>query len=255
MLEELDLPPGLDGLVTRHARGDVRVRAHRHVEVEVNLVSRGTAAYLLGDRRYELAPGSLTWLFPGQEHVLVDQSADHELWWAVFTPALVRRAVGDVHTLLEDDPAGLFSRHVGSGKTRRLVALFEEVRAADDVVVANAGLGYLLVLAWRMFQDSDEVVDSTDLHPAVRAVARILRTDPNAGDLAALARAVSLSPTHLSRIFKAQTGIPLSRYRNQQRLNRFLLIQTQGRTTLAAALEAGFGSHAQFHRVRRQELS
>ena len=35
--------------------------------------------YLLGDRRHALTPGPLTWLFPGQDHVLVDESSDHEL--------------------------------------------------------------------------------------------------------------------------------------------------------------------------------
>ena len=50
----------------------------------------------------------------------------------------------------------------------------------------------------------------------------MLQTDPDAGDLAALARAARLSPSHLSRIFKAQTGVSISRFRNQQRLQRFL---------------------------------
>ena len=76
-----------------------------------------------------------------------------------------------------------------------------------------------------------------------------------AGDLATLARAAGLSPSHLSRIFKEQTGVPISRFRNQQRLQRFLRLYGSGRrtTALAAALEAGFGSYAQFHRVFREQ--
>jgi AraC-like DNA-binding protein len=259
MLDDLRLPVGVDGRVVRHVAGDVRVRAHRHVELEVNLVVRGSATYLLGSRRYELTPGTLTWLFPGQEHVLVDESADHELWWAVFTPRLVARMAGEPHVrpLLEDDPAGRFSRRVGPGAARRLHALFDEVRAAGtrDAALANAGLAYLLTMAWRAFLDSDVVIEGVDVHPGVRKVAHVLRTDPDAGDLAALARIADLSPTHLSRLFKAQTGIPLSRYRNQQRLRRFLVAYGAGErtTALAAALEAGFGSYAQFYRVFRQE--
>jgi AraC-like DNA-binding protein len=260
MLEHLELPAGLDGRVVRHSAGEVRPRPHRHVELELNLVVRGTATYLLGERRYELTPGTLTWLFPGQEHLLVDQSADHVLWWAVFRPGLVDRLAVAPHLapLRADDPGGEYSRHLGAAGVRRLRVLFEEVSRAEgrDQAVANTGLAHLMTLAWRAFLDSADVVDSVDVHPAVRAAARLLQAEPNAeADLTGLARRVGLSPTHLSRLFAAQIGVPLTRYRNQHRLHRFLSGYGDGsRTTaLAAALAAGFGSYAQFYRVFRQE--
>lgn len=259
VIEDLKLPVGLDGRAVRHVAGDVRVRAHRHAELEVNLVVRGTATYLLGERRYALTPGTLTWLFPGQEHILVDQSADHELWWAVFRPQLVARIATAPHIqpLVQDDPVEPYSRHLSTAYTRRLQTLFSEVRAAEprDRALANTGLAYLLMVAWRAFLDSNDVVDSEDVHPGIRTVVRVLQTDPNAGDLAELARSAGLSATHLSRLFKAQIGISLSRYRIQQRLHRFLLGYGNGErtTALTAALAAGFGSYAQFYRVFRHE--
>ena len=258
MIEDLGIGAGLDGRLVRHVAGDVRPRAHRHAEVELNLVVRGTASYLLGERRCELAQGTLTWIFPGQDHVLVDESDDHELWWAVFHPSLVARVATtqQARPLLEEDPVGQFSRRLAFATAGRLGALFREVRDAEtlDDVLFNAGLAYLLVFAWRAFLDSDEVVEGTDLHPAVETVARLLRADARAGDLASLARAAGLSPSHLSRLFKAQTGVSISRFRNQQRVRRFQLLYGRGRrtTALAAALEAGFGSYAQFHRVFRE---
>jgi AraC-like DNA-binding protein len=259
MIDDLGVRAGLDGRVVRHRVGEVRPRAHRHAELEVNLVVRGTASYLLGDRRYPLTPGTLTWLFPGQDHVLVDESSDHELWWAVFRPALVAQIATPRHArpLLADDPVGQFSRRLDSGWVRRLSALFHEVQDAETVddVLVNTGLAYLLSVAWRAFLDSDDVVEGVDLHPAVETVARLLRADPDAGDLAALAQAASLSSSHLSRIFKEQTGVSISWFRNQQRLQRFLRLYGTGQrtTALAAALEAGFGSYAQFYRVSRQQ--
>jgi AraC-like DNA-binding protein len=259
MLDTLRLGAGLEGRVVLHRAGDIRPHAHRHAELEVNLVVRGRASYLLAHRRYELTPGTLTWLFPGQDHVLVDESADHELWWAVFRPSLVARTATtpEMRPLLADDPAGQFSRGIGARAVRRLDRLFAELRDAEarDPALANAGLAYLLALAWRAFLDSDDVVEGVDVHPAVQTVARLLRTDPAAGDLPRLARTAGLSPSHLSRLFKAQTGVSISRYRNQQRLRRFLHLYGEGRhtTALAAALEAGFGSYAQFHRVFREE--
>lgn len=251
MLDELEIPPGLDGLVGRHVAG-TPVHPHHHVELEVNLVVRGTATYLLGERRYELGPGTLTWLFPAQDHVLVDQSADHELRWAVFTPELVRRVATtpEMRLLLEADPAGQFSRQVSGHQ--RLTSLFDEIRDGDRTV-ANTGLAHLLALAWRRFVDSEDVVAGTDLHPAVRTAVHLLRTDPDAGDLTRLARTAGLSASHLSRLFKAQVGVPLSRYRNQQRLHRFHAIHGPHTTAMSAALAAGFGSYAQFYRVYRRE--
>jgi AraC-like DNA-binding protein len=256
MAADLIVAPSLDGRVERHVAGRVRPREHRHAELEVDLVVRGRASYLLGERRYDLEPGTLTWLFPGQDHVLVDESGDHELWWAVFRPRLVARTatVPAMRPLLEADPPGEFSRRLSPGAARRLDALFGDLDAADgDEALLNAGLAFLLAVAWRAFGDSDDPVAGVGVHPGVETVARLLREDPGAGDLNALARAARLSPSHLSRLFRAQTGRSISRFRNEQRLRRFMVLYGDGRrtTALAAALEAGFGSYAQFHRVFR----
>jgi AraC-like DNA-binding protein len=259
MLEDLGLDPGLDGRVVRHGAGEVLVRRHRHEELEVNLVVRGTARYLVGDRCYDLARGALTWLFPGQEHVLVDQSADHVLWWAVFRPRLVTRIAEAAQSdlLLDDDPPGHFSRRLDYPRTQRLGSLFHEVRAAQgvDKAIAETGLAYLLATSWRAFLDSREPVEGVAVHPGVEKAVQLLRSETDMMDLPHLARAVDLSPSHLSRLFRAQVGMPISRYRNQQRLQRFFAIYGDGRRVpaLAAALRAGFGSYPQFYRVLREE--
>ena len=259
MIEDLGLRPGIDGRVVRHAAGDLRPRTHRHTELEVNLVVRGTASYLLGERRYELTAGTLTWLFPGQEHVLVDESADHALWWAVFRPSLVARTATSSHAspLLQRDPVGRYSRRLDPQRVGRLAALFHDLREAQavDDTLFNVGLPYLLLTAWQSFVDSEDVVGGVDVHPAVDRVARLLHANPGTGDLADLSRIVGLSPSHLSRLFTTQMGISIGRFRNQQRLQRFLRRYGNGRRTTAldAAHEAGFGSYAQFYRVFRQE--
>jgi AraC-like DNA-binding protein len=259
MTEDLRLRPDVDGRVGHHLAADGPPRAHRHAELELNLVLRGRASYLLEERRYELTPGTLTWLFPGQDHVLVDESHDHELWWAVFRPTLVARAATTMpaRPLLERDPIGQFSRRLDAPRAAHLDALLRELRDAEpaDDVLLNAGLAYLLLFAWRAFLESEDHVAGIDVHPAVDTVARLLHADPEAGGLDALARTAGLSPSHLSRIFKAQTGVSITRFRNQRRLERFMALYGNGRrtTALAAALEAGFGSYAQFYRVLRTE--
>ena len=104
---------------------------------------RGTASYLLHERRYDLTAGTLTWLLGGQDHVLVDESPDHELWWAVFRPGLVARTASP---LPRRDPGGQFSRRLSPGRAARLDALLSDLHDADDALL-NAGLAYLLLSA------------------------------------------------------------------------------------------------------------
>jgi len=71
-----------------------------------------------------------------------------------------------------------------------------------------------------------------------------------------LASGVGLSPSRLSRLFKQQTGLTLVHFRQRIALERFLQMYDprHGKTLLATALAAGFGSYAQFHRVYKRVL-
>ena len=70
-----------------------------------------------------------------------------------------------------------------------------------------------------------------------------------------LAAALNISLSRLARVFKILMGMSLVEYRNRLRLDRFESLLDRGRTNLLeAAMEAGFGSYAQFHRVFRANL-
>lgn len=85
-------------------------------------------------------------------------------------------------------------------------------------------------------------------------VVRVLHEEPTLGG-GALARRVGVSAGKLARDFKAEMGVSLVEYRNRLRLERFLaLVDRGGGNLLEAALDAGFGSYAQFHRVFRALL-
>jgi AraC-like DNA-binding protein len=68
-----------------------------------------------------------------------------------------------------------------------------------------------------------------------------------------LARRFRVSSGHLARTFKAEVGTSLVDYRNRLRLERFFAAMQRGKLSIQdAAIQAGFGSYAQFHRVHRQ---
>lgn len=88
------------------------------------------------------------------------------------------------------------------------------------------------------------------LHPAVRKALETIRLSDPPPRLAALAPRCGVSVSTLSRLFRAQMGIPLNRYRNSVMLSRFMEHMAQGNPTILESVHAaGFGSYAQFHRV------
>jgi transcriptional regulator GlxA family with amidase domain len=94
-------------------------------------------------------------------------------------------------------------------------------------------------------------VPAHDEQLAVRVVAE-LRRDPNL-ERTELGRRLGVTPDRLGRAVKAVLGESLCDYRNRLRVQRFLaVVDPAGGNLLEAALDAGFGSYAQFHRVFRQ---
>ncbi len=257
--DELHLSDVYGGRLWLHQFTPEMRAPHRHAEIELNLVTAGRAAYLLGDRRYDLTRDTLVWLFPGQDHILLDESEDHAMWIGVFKPALLAHVcVTPASAVLrEADPPGQWSRRLASEQSARLQALFQELcEAREDTARYNAGLGYALLSAWTAYHEAAEQAAGPDVHPAVERAARLLRDEAEPLSVEQIAARVGLSASRLSRLFHQQTGIALVDFRNRQRLQRFLRLYGRGRaaSVLNAALDAGFGSYPQFHRVFKQQM-
>lgn len=283
MLADLKLEPKYDGFVflAESARNPPALRPHHHVELELNLVRRGTISYVVGGRRLSFSRGTLLWLFPAQEHQLVDRSADAQYYVAVFKPAVVaqtcrseayaelQQSGGDLAEVLQSrlepgplallrqtmddllaggpDP-DLLNREAGYG-----VATDFRYQHTDPEGL-NAGLRHLLLLSWRMYRSGRMGAGAVALHPAVRKALELLSDGHDALTLPQLAKRCGASEAHLSRLFARQVGVPLTRYRNSVRLTRFfdLYRGPEQKTMAEAVFAAGFGSYAQFHRVFTQ---
>lgn len=88
----------------------------------------------------------------------------------------------------------------------------------------------------------------------IDAAREALAADPGLG-LLQLARTVAVSPHHLSRIFRAETGETISRYRNRVRVRLALERLAEGDDRLARlARDLGFADQAHLSRVVRKEV-
>jgi AraC-like DNA-binding protein len=231
---------------------------HRRAELELNLPVGGHADYLIGDRHVRLEAGQLLWLLPDQNRLVIDASADFQTWVLVFRPRLVRRVLTAPapHPLTRRGTTGLLLSRLPAPEARALTALYKAVPVGAGRDVFNAGLAYCLARSWVAFERATPAQLPVELHPAVKRAAHLLCESVEDLSNRALAARTNLSAQRLSRLFKSQTGIALSEFRNRQRLDRFLRLidETDRPNLMELALEAGFGSYVQCHRVFRSAL-
>ncbi|MBN1553791.1 MAG: helix-turn-helix transcriptional regulator [Phycisphaerae bacterium] len=250
------MPKHVGGFVRRLGQFSPHRRSHQHAELEFNLVVQGCGTYIVEARRYELTPRSLLWLFPRQEHVLIDFTADFVMWVVVFRTSLVRNLClsDSTRVLRRMNPPGDFCRTLSAAFAEKLIRLLSLIAEESTPAVFNAGIGHLLLKTWETFEQSRNAEPARTLHPAVDKTVRLLRQNDPPDSVADLAREVSASPTYLSRLFLQQVGLSISEFRNRERIRRFLALadESSDETMLRLALRAGFGSYAQFHRVFRQ---
>jgi len=280
VLENLKIAPRYDGFLflAESVRNPPRLDSHHHNELELNVVVRGSITYVAGGRRFTFGMRTLLWMFPAQEHQLVDRSDDAQYYVAVFKPEMIARSCrskayadlrrrrtpvdGVLHTLLEPESFDLIRKTMDSLMQGALDPDVLNREAGfgvgsdfsfqhGDPDGLNAGLHHLLLLCWRCQSHGPAITQEVALHPAVGKALEILSEGEWEHDLGKLARRCGVSEAHLSRVFARQIGVPLNRYRNSLRLSRFWTHyrQTGGKNLTEAAYAAGFGSYAQFYKI------
>ena len=134
---------------------------------------------------------------------------------------------------------------------RVLIAYDGGVSAMKKADTFNKGLQFALLAIWDEFIQAKPVENMEFLHPKLERVLAQLNNPSGEMSLGQLARNVKMSPYYLSTLFREQLGLTIPEYRNRQRLNRFFgLYRAKPEIRLLElALEAGFGSYAQFYRI------
>ena len=257
-VDTLKIKSDLDGSIWFHRASERQAMGgeHSHQELEMNLVLTGRARLLFRDRTYILAPNALAWMFPGQPHLLIDRSPDFAMWTAVFHPRMYDRIhpASDAFPFRREDPDEHLCRRLLADDAERLARMLRELGALDlntGQSIFNSGLLHWLLIAWARFSSGADILPADILHPAVERALTALQGPHPPQDLSALARHAGMSANHLGQLLRTQTDMGFNALRNQVRLNRFFVLFARHpeRTMLDAALAAGFGSYAQFHRV------
>jgi AraC-like DNA-binding protein len=229
--------PGRRAQAWRHQPAYRRPR-HFHPEPELNAVCKGNAVIGLGDRVVRLGPGGVVLFHPGQDHVLLEASPDLELWVMALRPDLADQAL---HSLSR-------AASVGQSLSASAVTTLEDTLAGlaqvgDATVVETRTVDIFSMVQTQLFTN----------HVLSRRALEEVSTRPTTAG-AELAQQFGVDQSVLSRNFHAAFGLTFVSYRARQRAMAFVRLVDQGQSLTSAALDAGFGSYAQCHRVLTKVL-
>jgi AraC-like DNA-binding protein len=242
LYQPFPIPGTARGHVWHHVPATRRPR-HFHAEPEMNLIAAGRATFGCGEASISVSEGDLLWWPPGQDHVLLDATADLDLFVIGVTPAFSEQ-------VLAGRPRGA---SVGRARLRLDPDTLKALRTACAAQLPGADTSAVERHVGDLWREAYRVrARIPDHHPlTMRALSSLLgRPDLTRGELA---RLIHGNASEVSRYFHRDLGLTLVAYRTRLRLIRFIqLVEHGDRTFLAAALEAGFGSYSQCHRAFQQ---
>lgn len=261
----IPIEPGRNGLIRYMQKGSA-IPKPRHLfqydALALLIVEEGSCTYLVDEKSIECRRGSMLWGFPDQQRTLYDRSPDLCLWVIEFAPEFLQSVCTEKNDriLQETHPDEIFHRRMPGAELRFilpvLVRLFrQEEECGNDYF--NAGLHFILQHCWQVFLSPGEPADYQSVHPAVAKVVHLIRDE---GDIEStvseLADKSGLCVSRLIPLFQEQIGMTITDFRNRQKLEQFLdAYRRDGQfNMLGAALDAGFGSYAQFYRVFKKTM-
>jgi len=245
LYQPFPIPGAARGHVWHHVPATRRPR-HFHAEPELNLIAGGHAVFGFGAATVSVSAGDLLWWPPGQDHVLLDATPDLDLYVVGVTSAFSAHVLAGRPTRAS---AGAARLRLEPGALTSLRTACAARMAGGDTAAVERHVGDL----WREAHGLRERLP--DQHPlTTRALSSLLgRPDLKRGELA---RLIHGNESEVSRNFHRDIGVTLVAYRTRLRLIRFIqMVEGGGRSFLAAAIDAGFGSYSQCHRVFQQAFA
>lgn len=228
----------------------VMTAAHRHQELELNVLFRGAMTYLFGGKTLELSKGQVALFWATTPHRLVACEAGTDCGWITLPLASFLRYSLPEHllgTVLQGNPIIEPYSELEGLLFKRWLKDYQNEHEESQTILE------LELEAWlrRMALGKTHVIASK--RPAIDSKAAQLAQyisehyqEPL--HLKSVAAAVSLNPSYAATLFKNSFGMTLHSYLSQYRIaHAQRLLVTTDMPILELAFEAGFGSSSQFY--------
>ena len=229
------------------------------------IIESGTATYVIDNKIIEIPPLSAVWCFPEQERTLCNRTTDFKMWVIEFTQEFLQQTCTEQHDdILKQKHEEFLHRRLPVNEFQFMRRIFAELLNIGEPCpegffgkegendLFNAGLHYILQHCWRIFRIKKNEFQYTELHPAVSKAVRFLSVEGNeSSSVEELAKHCGLSASRIVPLFHKEVGMTITEFRNRRKLDRFFTIYSPKgpHNLMSCALDAGFGSYAQFYRI------
>ncbi len=234
-------------------RGEVRVMdaAHRHQELELNLIFKGSMSYLLGGSTLKLVSGQLALFWATMPHRIIACERGTEIAWVTLPIASVLRYDLPEHLMaavLQGKPIIESFNDLDAMIFNRWLTDIHNGISESTIIVELELEAWLrrLALSKTLKQKRQVKVDSK----AAQIAQYISENYQEHLSMTIIATAVSLNPSYAATLFKHSFGMTINEYLSQYRIaHAQRLLVTTNMPILDVAFEAGFGSSSQFYAI------
>jgi AraC-like DNA-binding protein len=245
--------PHLGNLELLHARYITQTFSpHFHDQYAIGVIEAGALGFYYRGQNVVAPQGNISLCIPGEihtGHALADHGWTYRMFY--FDPALLQQIAADIAHHPQGLPffkTGVIHDNELARLIRRLHVSLEQ-QAAPLIEQESAWLEMLAQMILR-HADATPVLGQVKKEPlAVKQVRQYIETyyadDFSIDDLA---RLTFLSPFHLIRVFKAETGLPPYAFLRQVRVKRAKELLARGESIAQAAQATGFTDQSHLHR-------
>ena len=211
---------------------------HIHEELCIAIIVRGTETHICRGRSYEAVPGDLLILNPEEAHE--SRSIGVEYKTVQINPRSFKR-------LWPDNPIPFFAEPVirDPDLFRAFSRLYSTLLSNRSALEQEAELVSTVEL---LLNREDNWKDAFEPR-SVKKIRAYLRAHYSENvSLSSLAMIANLSPFHLVRVFKNETGVPPHEFQTQVRITHAQRLMREGCSISEAATETGFFDQSHFSR-------
>ncbi|MBO7214296.1 MAG: helix-turn-helix transcriptional regulator [Clostridia bacterium] len=219
--------------------------SHYHSLIEIYYMKRGKCNYFIDDKSYKVEAGDLVFIPSGIIHKTTYDTEFHDRWLINCSEFFIPESVlSEIKTLPH-----VFRRSQVTAECERVMQKIDfEYKKSDEYSVdALKGLTYELIflLVRNAKTQAENPSGSAFIERAVKYIQENYHGEIT---LSGVAETFAVSPEHLSRTFKKETGFCFSEYLTLFRLQKaeYMLKNEPGRSVNGVAFACGFNDSNYF---------